>query len=289
MLGAGFALLFAALLGVASVFSRRGLEEGSFYALLVVSLAVATPIFLVLTALTTGFADTPLRGVAYAAAGAVFGSVLGRALYFVGIEHLGPGKSLSLTATSPLYAAVLAWVVLDERITPLVVLGTLAIVLGIVGLSRDVRRQADRGDRSPLVALYPLGGAAFAAVAVTLRKVALDAGIAPLEAATVNMVVGLAVAAPAVATHRPRAVLDLDRGAFRNFVVASVLMAVGFVFYFTGLRVTDASVFFPLVQTQPFFAVALSAVFLRGVEVVTRWTAAGAVTIVAGAALVVLG
>lgn len=59
----------------------------------------------------------------YAGIGAVIGSVLARALYFLGINYLGPGKSLSVSATSPLYAAVLAWVVLDEAITPLVVVG----------------------------------------------------------------------------------------------------------------------------------------------------------------------
>lgn len=130
MVGIAFALLFAVLVAAASIFSRRGLEGGSFYALLFVSLAVAAPTFVLVTALTTGFSDAPLRGVVYAAAGGVFGSVPGRSLYFLGIEHLGPGKSLSLTATSPLYAAVLAWIVLDETITSLVVVGTVAIVRG---------------------------------------------------------------------------------------------------------------------------------------------------------------
>ena len=134
MVGIAFAFLFAILMGTASVFSRRGLENGSFYAMLVISLAIGSPIFLSITAVTTGFANTPLDGVLYAAAGAVVGSVLGRSLYFLGINYLGPGKSLSITATSPLYAAGLAWIVLDETITALVVVGTLVIVVGIVGL-----------------------------------------------------------------------------------------------------------------------------------------------------------
>ncbi|MFB6160163.1 MAG: DMT family transporter [Haloferacaceae archaeon] len=289
MLGVLFALAFAALLGTASIFSRRGLETGSFDALLVLSLAIAAPIFLVLAALTTGFAHTPLRGAAYAAAGAVAGSVLGRSLYFVGINYLGPGKSLSISATSPLYAAVLAWLVLGERVTPLVVAGTLAIVVGIAALSRDVRTQAEAADHSLAVVLYPLTGAVFAAAAVVLRKVALTAGVAPIEAAAINMVVGLVVVAPLLATRRREALLDTDRAALRNFAVASVIMAVGFVFYFVGLRTTNASVFFPLVQTQPLFAVVLSSLFLGRLEVITRWTVAGSSVIVAGATLVVLG
>lgn len=287
--GPVYALLFTLFLGTASIFSRRGLEHGSFRSLLVVSLAVSAPVFLVLTALTTGFAETPLAGVAYAAAGAVAGSVLGRSLYFIGIDYLGPGKSLSISATSPLYAAALAWVVLEETITPLVVVGTLGVVLGIVVLSRDLRAQTAAEDYSIGVVAYPLVGAVFAAVAVTLRKLALDAGIAPLEAATVNMVVGLLVVTPLAATRWRGAVVDVDRRALRNFVAASTVMAVGFVFYFVGLQTTNASVFFPLLQTQPLFAVGLSAVFLGRLEVISRWSVLGSSVIVTGAALVVLG
>jgi len=289
MLGVTFALVFAILMGIASIFSRRGLAEASFYAMLVISLAIGAPIFLVITALTTGFADTPLLGVAYAATGAVLGSVVGRSLYFLGINYLGPGKSLSITATAPLYGAVLAWVVLGETITAVVLLGTVVIVAGIVVLSRDVRAQTAAADHSLLVALYPLAGAVFLSIAIIFRKLALTAGIAPLEAATVNMVVGFLVVTPPLATGWREEVFDIDRNALRNFVVASTIMAVAFAFYFTGLQVTNASIFFPLVQTQPLFAVGLSAVFLRQLEVVTRWTLLGSTIIVAGAALVVVG
>jgi DME family drug/metabolite transporter len=287
--GPVYALLFALLLGTASIFSRRGMETGSFRSLLAISLLVSSPIFVAITALTTGFADTPLLGVLYAAVGAVMGSVVGRAMYFIGINYLGPGKSLSITATSPLYATFLAWLVLDETITLAVVAGTLAVVLGIVVISRDIREQTADEDHSLSVVAYPLVGAVFAATAVTLRKLALDTGIAPLEAATVNMVVGLVVVAPLFATRWRGELHDIDRRALRNFTVASTVMAVGFVFYFLGLRTTRASVFFPLVQTQPLFAVGLSAVFLGRLEVITRWSVAGSAIIVGGATLVVVG
>lgn len=289
MVGIAFALVYAMLVAVASIFSRRGLATGSFYALLVISLAVGAPIFLLLTAVTTGFAATPVRGVLYAAAGAVTGSIVGRSLYFLGINYLGPGKSLSISATSPLYAAGFAWLLLGETITPLVLLGTVVIVLGIAVLSRDVRTETERSAHSIVVVLYPLVGAIFAAVAVTLRKLALTAGIAPVEAATVNMVVGFLVVTPTFGTRLREELVTIDRGALRNFVVASTIMAVAYVFYFVGLRVTNASVFFPLIQTQPLFAVVLSAAFLSRLEVITRWTVAGSIVIVAGATFVVVG
>jgi drug/metabolite transporter (DMT)-like permease len=287
--GVASALLFAGLLGTASIFSRRGMEQASFFALLIISLVVAAPTFLAITMLTTGFANAPVDGLVYGALGAVTGSVLGRSLYFVGINYLGPGKSLSISATSPLYAALLAWLVLGESITTFVVVGTVAIVAGIATLSRDVRTQTDDEDYSLWVALFPLVGAVFAAASVIFRKMALSAGLVPIEAATVNFTVGLVVVAPFLGTRARGALRGIDRGALRNFVIASSLMALAFVFYFFGLRMTNASVFFPLIQTQPLMAVLLSAIFLGELEVITRWTALGSVIIVAGATLVVLG
>lgn len=290
VLGMLFALIFAILLGTASIFSRRGLATGSFYALLVISLAIGTPIFLLITALTTGFANTPVTGVLYAAAGAIFGSVLGRSLYILGINYLGPGKSLSISATSPLYAAILAWVILDEALTVPVILGTVIIVTGIITLSKDIRTETERADYSLRVALYPLLGAIFAAISVTLRKLALTAGIEPLEAATVNMVVGLLIVTPLLLGTRWRTTIrDIDRSALWNFAIASTIMALGFIFYFIGLKTTNASIFFPIVQTQPLFAVLLSAIFLRQLEIITRWTILGSLIIVTGATLVVIG
>ncbi|MFB6309946.1 MAG: DMT family transporter [Salinirussus sp.] len=289
MLGVASALSFAILMGAASIFSRRGMETGSFYALLVTSLAIGAPVFLAVTFATTGFAATPWLGLVYAGASAVVGSVLGRSLYFIGIQYLGPGKSLSINSTSPLYAALLAWVVLGERLTVLVVGGTLAIVAGIVVLSKDVRRQTDQADHSAWVALFPLVAAVFAAAAVILRKLALTAGIEPIEAAAVNFVVALVVVTPPLVTPWRERLLTADRSAIRNYIFASCLMTGAFLFYFVGLEITDASIFFPLIQTQPLMAVLLSAIFLRELEVITRWTALGSAIIVSGAALVVIG
>lgn len=284
-----FALGFAALLGIASIFSRRGLENGTFNELLVISLAVGSPIFLIGSGLTTGFAGTPPTGILYAAIGSFIGSVVGRSFYFQGINYLGPGKSLSINATSPLYAAVLAWVFLDESITLLILVGSVVVVLGIAFLSRDVRTETDRQNHSLAVVLFPLAGAVCGAIAVIFRKIALNAGIAPVEAGAVNMVVGLVVVSPLVATRWRDKFAAIDPEALRNFLVASAFMSAGFLFYFVGLEITSTVVFFPLIQTQPLFAIMLSALFLGQFEVVTRWTVVGGIVIAAGAMLVIVG
>jgi drug/metabolite transporter (DMT)-like permease len=289
MSGIVYGLSFALLMGVASIFSRRGLERESFEVLLVVSLAIGTPIFLLLTVATTGFEGATRAGVFYAAVGAVIGSVLNRSVYFTSIKLVGPGKALAINATSPLFAALLSWLVLDETISALVAGGTIVLVLGVIGVSEDARSETDRSGYPTWFVLIPFVGAILAATSVVIRKIALDAGIEPVQAGAVNMVVGFAVAGTVVGAYRGRSLLDADRQALKSFSVASVLMAVGFVFYFVGLRTANVSVFFPIMQTQPLFALTLSALFLSELEIVTTRTALSGTAIVAGSALVILG
>jgi drug/metabolite transporter (DMT)-like permease len=289
MHGPFYAILFALLLGGASIFSRRGLEIESYRVLLVISLAIGAPLFLILAALTTGFAETPFWGVVYAAIAAVLATVLGRSLYFIGIKYLGPGKSLSVTATSPMYAAILALVILGETITPWVVIGTLGIVLGIITISKDVRQETETESYSIAVILYPLTGAVIAAIAVTIRKMALNTGLIPIEAAAINMVVGLLVVTPLIGTRWREELINVNRSALWNFGIAGIIMAIGLIFYFMGLRETNTSIFFPLAQTQPLFAVIFSAIFLSRLEVITRWSLIGSSIIVAGSTMIILG
>lgn len=288
-LGVGLAVLFALLMGTASIFSRQGLEHGRPVFLLLTSLTVAAPLFLVGSLLTTDVTAAAPALVALVALSGVVGSVAARALYFVSIELVGPGKALSLVAVSPLFVAVLSAAFLGEPVTPVVGLGTLVIVLGVVGLSRDSRAEVARANRSPLVLLLPVGAALLIAVAVVIRKTALNGGIDPVLAGAVNMTAAWLVVAPVVVGRWGGELRRIDPRALRAFTVSSVLMALGFVCYFVGLQRTPASVFFPLIQTQPVFAIGLSALFLGGLELVTRRSVLAAAVIVVGAALVTLG
>lgn len=280
--GIAFAVGFAALMGTASIFSRRGLERARPAFLLFISLTVASPLFLVFAWLTTdGPAAPDLVGLV--AVSGVVGSVAARALYFVAIKFVGPGKALSLIAISPLFVAVLSWAFLGEALTIGITLGTAAIVLGVVGLSRDSRAEIQRTAQSSIVLLIPICAALLIAVAVVIRKAALNAGIDPVLAGAVNMTAAWLVVAPVVLGRWRRALWAIDRRSLRDFVIASLLMAIGFVCYFVGLQRTPATVFFPLVQTQPIFAITLSVLLLGDLEVLTRRSVFSALGIVIGA------
>jgi len=239
--------------------------------------------------LTNKFESPPVYGLIYGAIAGIVGSVLARLLYFLGISYLGPGKSLSITASSPLYAAFLAWIVLNEDVTLAVIIGTIVVVVGIIVLSRDIRTETADSEYTVGVALYPLCGAVLTAIAVIIRKLALNTGVDPIEAAAANMLGGLIVVLPVTLICWRQDIANLGYRSFSNFVISSLVMSFGYIFYFVGLSNANASLFVPLVQTQPLFAVVFSSIFLPKLETITRWSYIGSVVIVCGVVLIVLG
>lgn len=62
---------------------------------------------------------------------------LGRALNFSALQRIGVGRASPLVGTAPLFATLYALLFLGERVTPLLLVGTLAIVMGIALVLSD--------------------------------------------------------------------------------------------------------------------------------------------------------
>lgn len=290
MLGVLLGLTFAALMGGASIFTKRGLQRESFEVALTMSLVVSSPVFLVIAALTTDLTAIPLRVVGWAVLGALLGSFVGRSSYFLSIHYIGPSKALTLTAVAPLFGAILATTFLREPLTVLVGAGTLVIVVGVVLISQDTRSEVAATDASPWVLVLPLFAALALASAVVVRKFVLTEGLAPFQAAAINMTAPVAPAVYLLKRRRLTAgAAPLDRTALKQFGIAALIMTVAFTCYFFGLARTRASVFFPLVQTQSLFATFFSGLLFSELELHSPRSVLGTVAVVCGAALVVLG
>jgi drug/metabolite transporter (DMT)-like permease len=281
------ALSFAVLMAAASVFSRRGLQYAPFETMLFASLVVSAPVFVVLAVLA-GESPPPFGAAGLIAVSGVIGSAIARGLVFSSYEHIGPGKSISIVALSPMLVALLAASVLGETLTVGVGAGTVLVVAGVLVLVQESSVEVRDSSSSNLVLLLPVVAAVLISFSVVLRKVALNAGVGPLTAASINATTALVVVGPLLAARRGRAAVRTDLRAVRNFGIASVLMTVAFALYFLGLQVTPASSFFPIVHTQPLFGVTFSALYLGELERITPRTFAGASVVVAGAVLVTL-
>ena len=98
--------------------------------LFVLHLVVHKPILLMSTASLGWLATSGLIGI-----------VIGDTLYFRSIQILGARKALMMATTSPLFAAVLAWCLLNERLQVIGIVGIALTVFGVVVVVAD--RQAN--------------------------------------------------------------------------------------------------------------------------------------------------
>jgi len=282
-LGVGLAVLAACFLAGQALTVRLATRAGSTGHVLLVVLGVNTALF-VPAAIAVGDVPTP-RAVAVFAAAGVVSTTLGRTLFYAGIKRVGAARAEPLKASTPLYATVLAAVLLGETVTGPQFAGVLLIVAGVAVVSWDGARGA-AGGVDPVGIVLPLAGAFMFGLEPILAVVGFRAGAGVLAGLAIKSVAATAVTAGFLAARGSlpsRASLAGD-GAW---YAAAGLANTGFlVAYYAGLSVAAVAIVVPIMQTSPLVVAAVSAVYLRGIERVTPVLVAGSAVVVVGAALV---
>lgn len=289
-----FALLTAVLWGIEPVFSKRGLTNGgsSLQGTLVV-IVVGSTLYWSLLLVWLGPGGI-LAGVSVTTIGTflvsgLVGTAMGRLLAFAGIDRVGATVASAAMNTRPLFATVLGVTLLGEVVTPVMAVGILLIVTGIVAL--PLARGGEIGGWRPRSIAFPLGAALAFATGNVIRRFGLtEAPISALEAVALNEAAGfVALAAFAVAAGRGD-VLTAPRRSYLYFAGSGLMTGVALLSLFEALRLGAVSLVDPLVGTSPLVAALLAYLYLGDVERVTRGVVVGAVLVVTGAAILsVLG
>lgn len=278
---AALALGSAVCLAVAAILIRRGLAGAGPYTGFWINLVVGAACAWVAVFATGGVGRPSWTGIAYFALAGLVGTAAGRLLRFVSIDAVGASITAALMNLNPLVSSALAIVLLGERVTLPVLVGTLVIVGGTTILSSGGRAV---GARPAQLALPLLSAVCFGVVAV-LRKVGLT-GMAAIPGFAVNVTAAL-LAFTAFLTLSGRLDVVGCRGrSLGYFIAAGVAENLGVFLAVFALTLGTVSVVAPLTSVSPIFVLVLSALFLRGIEVLTVRIAVGAVLIVAGVYLI---
>jgi drug/metabolite transporter (DMT)-like permease len=120
-----------AVLATKAASNRANLELGFFVALIVNVVIASGALIVHLLMRGTGLQWNGLAFVLFAASG-VFATYLGRWFFYESVVRFGPAKASIFQVSSPLFAALLAWLLLGERLTSLVIIG---MVMAIGGLA----------------------------------------------------------------------------------------------------------------------------------------------------------
>jgi drug/metabolite transporter, DME family len=220
--------------------------------------------------------------------GGVIGHGIGRYLQFTGVHYIGPARNTTAIATSAFFSSVIAIIFLGEKPGLATLAGTTAIILGVMILVYE----KSKAKWNKLYLAFPLFGAVLYGVMNTLYKF----GLQSLPDAFISAAVGLTGATltlllmsliPGLRDHG-KAQLPNIRKALHFFAAAGIVNTIGLVLNFQALNLGQVTVVYPLIASQPLFAVLFGHIFLKETEKISLHVVLGAVAVVAGIVTITL-
>lgn len=215
--------------------------------------------------------------------------VVGDTLYFRSLDLAGVSWAMPVASVNPLWAVLLASLVLDEPLSWTLVLGALLVIAGVVVVSRSaspaqVDRPVDPRARRSGILIALLVSVLWGIGQVALKPA--TAGMHSVVANSVRQPMGLLMLLGLTLWQgRWRALRRLDRKSWAVIGIASLVgTGVGTLFFVMAIQLAGAGRTAVLTSTAPLLAIPFSMMWLR--ERPTRWTLAGTVLTTAGIVLV---
>ena len=167
---------------------------------------------------------------------------------------------------------------LGESLSALIVIGTVAVVAGLIAGSGDSLLGGWRADRrylfGYLVALS--AGTAYGMVNIFVKK-ANETLESPLLVTSISLLIGIFILAPLVAPRTAGEVRATDDrwGSFRAVALAGLAAGVGVNSLYFALRDGDVVIVTPIVSIAPLVTVVIAHIFYSRLERVTLRLAGG--------------
>jgi len=221
------------------------------------------------------------KALGYFVLAGLVGTVAGRLFRFVAIERVGASVAAAVINLNPMIATILAILLLGERVTMPIVVGTLVIMLGTVLLSLSGGRV---GFAPRLLWLPILSATCFGMVSI-LRKLGLG-GAGPIIGTALNVTTAAVAFGGFMLATGQRDALFVRGRPLAYFAAAGLMENVAVFLNIVALGMGTVSVVTPLYGSSPIFVLLFSFLFLRGVEVLTARVVAGTLLIVLGIYLI---
>lgn len=292
LLGVFLSILAAVALAVQSLSVRVGTKTHSVAEVIGVMFAVNLIVLVPLAGIVAypHYDVTIVALGAFTAAG-VLGSFIARGCYFVGIERLGASRTEPLKALLPLFAVIIAVLVLDERVTPLLVIGVTTLLIGGLAVSLESRTSptTPTGRRLWIAMAFPLGAAVLLGIDPVFTKLGLAEGTSALVGVAIRVVAGAVGFGVYLVWRAPRDGRRVSLNTNRWLVIAAVANTGYLLAYYAALVRAPVSVVTPVLGSSTLFVVAGAAVFMQREERVTFRLVGAAVLVVIGVVLVANG
>lgn len=243
-----------------------------------------------------------------------FSTYLGRWLLYDSVVRLGPSRASAFQSSNPLFTAIIAFFVLDERLHGIDLLAAAAILVGLVLANRrppelvpdpapaqappqDSDRHETGGNVARLTSaafasggILALLGAFSYAVGNVLRGVAIESWNEPVLGVLVGAIAGLLAYAILGSGSRNamRRLRLADRGGLLLFVCSGALTVVAQACMVGAMRFVPVSVVTLITLSTPVLVLPLGYFALNNREQLQPSTVLGSIMILAGVAMILL-
>ncbi len=235
-----------------------------------------------------GLAGWPLEGVLWFMAAGLCSHFLSRNLNFLSATLIGMARSQVVLQTYPIWGVFLAVFLLGETITPPILLGTLAIVLGAILL---VRERGESGKRAPLwYYVAPVLAAFFFSFAPPLRKFAFETIPSPAFGIATTALTGALLqigSIPFVRDHQlnPR---TWSPKSLWSVIVGGVFNVLSAYCFWLAIKNGQLVEVIPINRLSILFLLLFSWTFYQSLERINLRVITGALLAVAGAAAILV-
>ena len=293
MIAIALSLLAAVGFGSAPVFTRTALQGFSFLPAVWMSLIVSFFLALALAVLLArqDIGNLTLTAFLWILAVGVTHHVCGRPQNYFSVSIIGASRaSLFFSSQAPV-AAFVAVVFLGESLSTPIILGTAAVVAGLIAGSGDSLLEGWRADRRYLLGyLVALSaGTVYGMVNIFVKK-ANESVDSPLLVTSISLLLGISLLAPLVAPRTVKEVRNTSdlRRTLVFVVLAGLAAGVGVNSLYFALLTGDVVIVTPIVSIAPLVTVLIAHLFYARQENVTPRLAGGTALAVAGVVLVSL-
>jgi drug/metabolite transporter (DMT)-like permease len=292
LLGVVLSVTVAFVVSAQVLFVRVGAQHGGIRQAVLLSMIINIVIFLPAAAILhfPDYGLTPISLLSFFAAG-LMGTFLGRVLYYDSINRIGAGKTEPLKASMPLFASLIAVLILGETLTMAHTGGIFLIVVGIAAISWETtNNDPERGEDVSVTALgLPLLAAMSFATEPNFVRIGFAEGTPVLVGLTLKTVtagVGF------LAYLRYQRTLNLDEllgePHTKWYLAAAVANTLAVLGYYAALKISRVVVVAPITQMSPLLVAVLAYIFLSHLERVTWRLVSASVLVVVGAGVVTI-
>lgn len=257
-----YALAAAVCWSVAAVFYKKGIGVGAIPAVLIRTFFAMLFLLVLYLTLRGGHFDFTLAGFLFLNLGGLLRLILGGAAYMKGLENISVSRFIPILFTFPLLTILLSAILLNERIRPQVVAGTLLIVAGVWMLSKGHSSGNEKNIKLGVsVAVLAAFLYAFSIVATKTGLKDVD----PLQSALISMPIPLALLYVAYSINSgPISVFKFKREAYFLLGLGGIAgMGFGSYFFFMSLTLIGAAKATGLAAITPFISSMIAVVTLR--------------------------